>query len=106
MDWEVRITTRAREDLADIVRYGARDNPRAEEELGQALLFRLESLSTQPRLGIAIANHKRVRALLHRKYYIVYRCDEAMRLVVVLRFWHSARDLGLLRIREPGDPVS
>ena len=104
MDWEIRITGRARKDLAGIVAYVARDNPGAAEELGRALLFRLESLSTQPRLGVAVTNQNDVRALLHRKYYIVYRCDEAMRLVVVLRFWHSARDLGLVRIREPGDP--
>jgi len=106
MDWKVFVTSRAREDLAEIVAYVARDNPRAAEGLGQALLFRLDSLGAQPRLGTVVANHKNIRALLHRKYYIVYRYDEGARSLVVLRFWHSARDLGLLKTREPTDPAA
>ena len=55
-------------------------------------------------MGIAVRKWKNVRALPHRKYYIVYYCDVAAADIRVLRFWHSARDLGLLRIRETGDP--
>ncbi len=103
MEWAVSLTKRAEEDLADIVRYIARDNPAAAEEMGRGRLFRLESLSRQPAIGIPVRNRKNIRALLHRKYYIVYHHDVTAAQIRVLRFWHSARDLGLLRLREPGD---
>jgi plasmid stabilization system protein ParE len=103
MEWAVSLTRRAEKDLAGIVRYIARDNPTAAEAMGRALLSRLESLRRQPAIGIAVKNRKNIRALLHRKYYIVYHYDESAAQLQVLRFWHSARDLGLLRLREPGD---
>jgi len=104
MERSVRLASRAKEDLAEIIRHIARDDPAAAERMGRALLFRLESLSRQPRLGIAVRNRRKTRALLHRKYYLVYYDDESADQITVLRFWHSARDLGLLRIRETGDP--
>ena len=105
MEWTVSLTKRAEEDLAEIVRYVARDNPAAAEALGRGILFRVESLSRQPAMGIVVRNWKNIRALLHRKYYIVYHYDEPATEIKVLRFWHSARDLGVLRIAEPGDPA-
>ncbi len=89
MEWTVSVTRRAEEDLAEIVGYIARDNPAAAEAFGRAILFRVESLSRQPAMGIAVTNWKNVRALLHRKYYIVYNYDEPAAEIKVLRFWHS-----------------
>jgi plasmid stabilization system protein ParE len=104
MEWTVRLTRRAEEDLEEIVRHIARDNLAAAEKFGRAILSRVESWSRQPGMGIAVRNWKDIRALLHRKYYFVYHYDSPRAEIKVLRFWHSARDLGLLRIAEPGDP--
>jgi plasmid stabilization system protein ParE len=103
MEWKVSLTRRAEEDLEEIVRYIARDNPVAAEKFGRAILFRVESLSRQPAMGIVVRNWKNIRALLDRKYYIVYHYNKPTAEIKVPRFWHSARDLGLFRIAEPGD---
>jgi len=64
--------------------------------MGLALIQRAEMLGEQPRMGPLVRGWTQVRALLHRSYYIVYRCEEANRRLEVLRFWHSARDLDRL----------
>jgi plasmid stabilization system protein ParE len=100
MGWPVVLTQQAERDLAEIVGYIARDDPAAAERFGVALLDRVATLSQQPRLGIRVRGWEQIRALLHRRYYVVYRCDEAAQRLEVLRFWHSARDLGALRLRD------
>ncbi|HEY2341827.1 MAG TPA: type II toxin-antitoxin system RelE/ParE family toxin [Chthoniobacteraceae bacterium] len=101
MGWPVILTEQSRRDLEEIVRYIAHDDPSAAERLGLALVARAESLGKQPKIGIAVRGWERIRALLHGRYYVVYRCDEIARRIEVLRFWHSARDLGALKLREP-----
>ncbi|MEO8351907.1 MAG: type II toxin-antitoxin system RelE/ParE family toxin [Chthoniobacteraceae bacterium] len=95
----VVLALQAQRDLEEIVRYIARDNPFAAEKLGQALHAQARSLSESPELGPKVRGWRHVRALLHRAYYIVYRCDPAVDRIEVLRFWHSARDLTKLRLR-------
>ena len=96
----VVLTRQAERDLTEIVRYITRDNPVAAERFGLALLTRANGLSLQPQLGTPVRGWKGVRALLHRHYYIVYLWTAEASQIEVLRFWHSARDLGVVKLRD------
>lgn len=94
----VVLTRQAERDLNEIVSFIAHDDPAAAERFGLALLARAESLGLQPRLGTPVRGWKGVRALLHRRYYIVYLYASGTAKIEVLRFWHSARDLKKTRL--------
>ena len=100
MGWTAVLTQQAERDLAEIVAFIARDNPTAAERMGHTLIARAASLCLQPKLGITVLGWDNVRALLQRPYYLVYCCNEAEKRIEVLRFWHSARDIGALRLRD------
>ena len=100
MGWSVILSKQAERDLSEIIRYISCDDPIAGERFGMSLIARTELLGEQPRLGTVVRGWKQVRALLHSPYYIVYRCENTEQTIDVLRFWHSARDLGALKIRE------
>ena len=98
MGWPVFLALRAERDLEEIVRYIGRDNPVAADRFGRTLYAQAQTLSAAPQLGSPVRGWPHVRALLHEAYYTVYRCDPADERIVVLRFWHSARDLSRLRL--------
>ncbi len=93
MGWSVVLARRAERDLEEIVRYISRDNPATADRFGQALHARTQMLGAMPQLGTPVRGKPHVRALLHEAYYIVYHWNPTAERVVVLRFWHSARDL-------------
>jgi toxin ParE1/3/4 len=97
MGGTLRLSAQAERDLEEIVRHIARNNPAAAERFGLALLSRAESLTRTPNLGIRVRGWPGVRALLHRSYYVVYRSAARAEVIEVIRFWHSARDLGAVR---------
>jgi plasmid stabilization system protein ParE len=51
MAWEVIFSARSRNDLEQIVRYIARDDPEAAERFGSKLIERAESLGDTPEIG-------------------------------------------------------
>jgi plasmid stabilization system protein ParE len=51
MAWEVIFSARSRNDLEQIVKYIARDNPAAAERFGLKLVEQAESLSDAPEIG-------------------------------------------------------
>lgn len=81
-----------REDLKDIYRYIARDNPSAAGRLRQTFYERFRLLAKQPGLGQLredLANDVRVFPVA--KYVILYRTtDEGIEVIQVV---HGARDL-------------
>jgi addiction module RelE/StbE family toxin len=96
--FKVILTQAALNDLKEIVEYISEDDPRAAERLASDLVSRAEALSQMPRRGKAVRVRPGVRRLVRNPYLIVYRIDEAAKMVKVLRFWHGARDPKSLRL--------
>jgi len=103
MGWPVVLALQAERDLEEIVRYISRDKPLAADRFGRAFYAQAQMLSATPQRGSPVRGRPHVRALLHEAFYIVSRCDPAEERIVVLRFWHSARDLTRLRLPQKVD---
>jgi plasmid stabilization system protein ParE len=95
----VVITSRAWQDLREIIDHVAKDNPSAALQLSERLLESALSLGQAPFVGCRIAGFPGVRMMVHRRYLIIYKVDPAQKRLLVLRFWHSARDLRKLRLK-------
>jgi toxin ParE1/3/4 len=91
MAWKVIFSERSKVDLEKIVEFIARDDPAAAERFGLALIDKAEALAQAPKIGPLLPQKQSVRFLPFGAYLIIYRPDEARRVVRILRFWHSAR---------------
>ena len=93
MGIRVVITKPALNDLAEIVRYIAGDNPEAATWVGNGLIDRAESLAELPLRGRMVPERKQrdCREIVWKPFRIIYRVSEEKKLVEVVRFWHGAR---------------
>ena len=93
MDYKVIIAPRAISDLRDIVLYVSPDRPEAAKRLGYALIEKTKALAAFPRLGGIVREFadKSIRQLVLPPYRIIYRIDDAARVVGVARYWHGAQ---------------
>jgi toxin ParE1/3/4 len=93
MDFEVIWTEPAAEQLEQIIRHIAADQPVAAERVRAEILERVEGLSRLPFMGAVYEKDRkgRTREILSGKYRIFYRMDEASRRVEILTVWHGAR---------------
>lgn len=105
MGAKILIAPSARNDLRDIVAFAALHNPAAAERLGFALVARAESLAAFPDRGRVVPeyNDPQLRELLHLSYRVIYRINQAVQTVEVVRFWHAAR--GFPRLPLAGEPL-
>ena len=92
MDYRLIYTKPAERDLENIVRYIARDDPRAAERVGLELVALAESLTQLPHRGALVRDRAGVHKVIHAPYIVLYRVDEARRMVRVQPFWHAKRD--------------
>lgn len=83
----------ALEDLKELVRYIAADDPVAADRFGRAIIKRVEALSSFPLTGRIVpeVGDDRLREVILAPYRIVYEVDEGLLRVVVVRVWHGAR---------------
>lgn len=91
MDWKVIFSARSRTDLEQIVKYIARDDAAAAERFALKLIAQAESLADAPEMGPRLPQRPSTRFFPVGPYLIIYRLDEGLRAVRVLRFWHAAR---------------
>lgn len=93
MAFKIVWTLQAQEDLGDIVRFVAKDNPTAAELLGYSLISRVDSLEQFPMMGRVVPEigNQTVREIVLRPYRIIYRVSEPHEVVAVIRIWHGAR---------------
>jgi toxin ParE1/3/4 len=93
MACKVIISPRAIQDLEQIVRYIAFDNPKAAERLGYLLIDAALSLATFPERGRLVPelDDGITREIIYAPYRIVYRLDSPRKAVFVSRFWQVAR---------------
>jgi plasmid stabilization system protein ParE len=101
MGWKVIIAPSAQADLADIVRYVARQNSDAAARLGCELIVRAESIVNFPEIGRVVPEFRDpgLREVICRSYRIIYRLNRTDQSLEVVRFWHGAR--GFPRIPKP-----
>jgi toxin ParE1/3/4 len=98
--YKVAFSRYANRDLEKIVRFIARDNPAAANELGQKLITRALTL-TEPgmaMMGSALQQRPEIHRLIEGNYLIYYRVFLARKRVRILRFWHAARDPDRLKL--------
>jgi len=93
MDCKVILSSRAIQDLSEIVRYISFDNPKAAEEFGYALIDAALSLGDMPERGRFVPEFEDgiTREIIYTPYRIVYRVNAEQKAVWVSRFWHAAR---------------
>lgn len=89
MDYRVILSQPSLRDLGRIARYIAQDHPPAAERVGLALVDLAQSLATLPARGSLLRSRPGARRLVRDPYLVLYRIDEARRVVNVLRFWHA-----------------
>jgi len=103
MDYKVVLSTSARADLRDIVRYISFDAPDRALEFGLFLVSRTRLLMQSPQLGRIVPEFEDafIREIVVRSYRVVYRLDDSRHVVEVIRFWHAAR--GTPQVSSPTD---
>lgn len=91
MGWKIIFAPQALEELEQIVRFIAQDDPDAAVRFGDYLANRAESLVNFPDLGTPYRKRANVRRLLCKSYYIYYRIQRKERVIEIMDYWHSAR---------------
>ena len=83
----------SRDDLHDIVRFIARDNPRRAESFAYELMGQADILRQHPELGRIVPEYRnpKIREIIFRPYRIVYRVDYERKSAEIARIWHAAR---------------
>ncbi len=91
--YKVILSAQSIRDLGEIVRFVAADDAPAAERFGNRLISETEALGLHPLAGRVVPEFDDVliREQIHRAYRIVYRVDGLRKVIVVSRFWHSAR---------------
>jgi len=87
MDYRVVLSTSARADLRDIVRYVSIDDSDEALRFGRFLISRSRLLSQSPELGRIVPEFEDelIREIIVRAYRVVYRLDDSRQLVEVIR---------------------
>ena len=93
MGLKVILSPRAIQDLQEIVRYIALDDPTRAERFGFALLDRTQLLSSFPQIGRVVPETRddTFREVIYKSYRIIYRVNDRNQVIEVSRFWHAAR---------------
>ena len=93
MGCPVILTPQSQEDLRDIVRYIARDDPERARKFGYLLIDKSLTLGTFPERGRVVPEIQdpSIREIIHESYRIIYEVLHDPTAVFVLRFWHGAR---------------
>ena len=83
----------SRDDLHDIVRFIARDNPRRAESFAYELMAQADLIEQHPEIGRIVPEYRdpKIREIIFRPYPIVYRVDLEQNLAEIVRVWHAAR---------------
>ncbi len=88
----------ARDDLHDVVKFIARDNPERAMSFSYQLISETDRLQTFPRQGRVVPEYgnQNIREIILRPYRIVYRVNHERKVCEIARVWHSARGIPVL----------
>ena len=87
MAYKIIWSPASRDDLRDIVRFIARDNPQRAESFGYELMQRTDTLQQHPEAGRIVPEYRnpRLREIIYR------RLDIDRKFIEIVRVWHAAR---------------
>ena len=93
MGYQVALSSSARRDLRDIVRYISWDSPERAVVFGQFLVTSTKRLSEFTDMGRVVPefDDQSIREIVVRSYRIIYRVDHSDCRIDIIRFWHGAR---------------
>jgi toxin ParE1/3/4 len=93
MAYELIWSPVSRDDLRDVVRFIARDNPERAESFGYQLMTQTDKLQDYPEIGRTVPEYRdpTIREIIFRPYRIIYRVNHTRELVEIARLWHAAR---------------
>lgn len=93
MAFQIIWSQTAVEDLREIVRYIALDDPDAAASLADCIVSRIESASELPFSHRAVPEKAdpSIREVILRPYRIIYWVDDRRGAIHILRVWHAAR---------------
>ena len=91
MDFKVTFSKSALRELEEIVNFIGTDDPDEAKSFRDKLLKKAISLHRFPFRHARFHGRANVRKLPFSSYIIFYRINEIKRRVVVLHFWHGAR---------------
>jgi plasmid stabilization system protein ParE len=91
VDYTLRYTKKALNDLDEIIGRIAEDDDEAASRFGGSLLDHVDLLARFPRMGALIRKRRNVRKLVHSPILIYYRINENKHLVEILHLRHGAR---------------
>lgn len=83
-----------------MVAFLAKQSPTAAERIGLELVGFIFSLDHLPNRGAPVRMRPGLRKLAHRHYLLIYRINEAVSLVEIVRIWDNRRDPARLRVPE------
>lgn len=95
MGYQVALSSSARRDLRDIVRYISLDSPERAVDLGQFLVSSTKRLADFPEMGRVVPEFGdlSLREIVVRSYRVIYRVDHGDCRVDIARFWHGSRGI-------------
>jgi plasmid stabilization system protein ParE len=91
MDYKVTFSTKALNELAEITKFIAQDNPESASELADKLVSLANGLSRFPSRHAKDSYRRGIRKMPAAPYLIYYAINENKRVVTILHFWHGAR---------------
>jgi len=93
MGYQITLSSSARRDLRDIVRYISLDSRDRAVRFGRLLVSSTKQLSEFPEMGRMVPEFRdpSIREIVVRFYRVIYRVEHNGRRVDVARFWHGAR---------------
>jgi toxin ParE1/3/4 len=93
MAFQIVWSRTAVEDLREIVKFIALDDPIAAARLADHILIRIEQAADLPFSNRAVPERaeQSIRETILRPYRIVYHIDERRGAIHILRVWHAAR---------------
>ena len=98
MDCAVIFSEKALTDLEGIATFIATNDPQTAAVFANRLVDLAESLRRLPERGRPVKRWANVRVIVLAPYLIFYRFEASLNRVEILRFWHGARDPGILEM--------
>ncbi|NQT25867.1 type II toxin-antitoxin system RelE/ParE family toxin [candidate division KSB1 bacterium] len=89
------ISSSAKLDLSEIVRYIADDNPQAARQWMQSVVDKIQKLSSFPDLGRVVPEYSddSIREIIEGQYRIVYKINNKDDTICIIVIHHSKRRL-------------
>ena len=93
MAFQIIWSETASEDIKEIVRYIALDDPIAAANLADRILSRIEMAGNLPLSNRAVPekNDKTVRESILKPYRLIYQVEDDRNAIHILRIWHASR---------------